>query len=211
MEPSERSRLLGLDAQTGRASPFAMLVDVIAVQRMVAWGMAGYVRGAFRVRTFGLEHLRLEPATVLAPNHRSDNDVPALVSALASRWVGAVDAGVPWPTFAADDHVFFWGFLAGYPAGLPPVLRRLLWPVCVGGVLERYLQCVPVRQPGRMRLVELLRYDPLAPLDGYLPPDLREALFRRADELGQRVPERGGDVLSGRFADLLWTPLRRVT
>jgi hypothetical protein len=186
-----------------------MLRGVIAAQRMVAFGMAGYVRASFRTRTFGLEHLRLEPATILAPNHRSDNDVPVLVSALASRWTDAVGTGVPWPTFAADDHAFFRGFLAGYPPDLPPALRRLLWPVCVGGVLERCLQCVPVRRPGQMRLVELLRHDPDRPLDGQLPPGVRDALFRRAGELGRRAPDRGGDVLDGRFADLLWTLLER--
>jgi 1-acyl-sn-glycerol-3-phosphate acyltransferase len=186
-----------------------MLVDMVALQRAVALGMAGYVRAGFRTRTFGLEHLRPEPATILAPNHRSDNDVPVLVSALAGRWAAAVGEGVPWPTFAADDHAFFRGFLAGYPEGIPMALRRLLWPVRVGGVLERYLQCVPVRQPGRMRLVELLRHDPDRPLDGQLPPDVRDALFRRAGELGRPVPDRGGDVLDGRFADLLWTLLER--
>jgi hypothetical protein len=186
-----------------------MLLGVIAAQRMVALGMAGYVRASFRTRTFGLEHLRLEPATILAPNHRSDNDVPLLVSALASRWTDAVGTGVPWPTFAADDHAFFRGFLAGYPPDLPLAMRRLLWPVCVGGVLERHLQCVPVRRPGQMWLVELLRHDPDRPLDGQLPPGVRDALFRRAGELGRRAPDRGGDVLDGRFADLLWTLLER--
>ena len=186
-----------------------MLVRMVALQRTVALGMAGYVRAGFRTRTFGLEHLRLEPATIVAPNHRSDNDVPVLVSALARRWTEAVGADLPWPTFAADDHAFFRGFLAGYPEGIPLGLRRLLWPVRVGGVLERRLQCVPVRRPGRMRLVELLRRDPDRPLDGQLPPEVRDALMRRAGELGRPAPDRAGDVLDGRFADLLWTLLER--
>ena len=186
-----------------------MLVEMVALQRAVALGMAGYVRAGFRTRTFGLEHLRLEPGTILAPNHRSDTDVPVLISALAGRWAAAAGAGTPWPTFAADDHAFFRGFLAGYPEGIPMVLRRLLWPVRVGGVLERHLQCVPVRHPARMRLVELLRHDPDGPLDGQLPPDVRDALFRRAGELGRPAPDRAGDVLDGRFADLLWTLLER--
>lgn len=39
-----------------------MLLRVIDLQRPVRWGMTGYVRSAFRVRSFGLEHLRLEPS-----------------------------------------------------------------------------------------------------------------------------------------------------
>lgn len=180
-----------------------------ALQEIVALGMTGYVRAGFRTRTFGLEHLCLEPSTIIAPNHRSDNDVPLLVSALAASWGTAAADGVPWPTFAADDHAFFRGFLAGYPEGIPLGLRRLLWPIRVGGVLERHLQCVPVRQPAQMRLVELLRRDPDRPLDGQLPRELRDALARRARESGRRAPLRAGDVLNGRYADILWTQLHR--
>ena len=90
--------------------------------------MTGYVRTVFAARTFGMEHLRVEPGTIIAPNHRSDNDVPLLVSALYPLWSKAAVSGVPWPTFAADDHAFLRGFLAGYPAGIPlplPVKYRL--------------------------------------------------------------------------------------
>ena len=186
-----------------------MLVVVMSLQQVVALAMTGYVRAGFRTRTFGLEHLRLEPSTIIAPNHRSDNDVPLLVSALAPTWTRAVAGGVSWPTFAADDHAFFRGFLAGYPEGLPLGVRRLLWPVRVGGVLERHLQCVPVGRPTQMRLVELLRYDPNRVLDGQLPAEVRGALARRARELGRRAPLRAADVLSGRYADILWTELAR--
>lgn len=181
----------------------------MALQQMVALGMTGYVRAGFQTRTFGLEHLSLQPSTIITPNHRSDNDVPLLVSALASRWAAAVAGGGSWPTFAADDHAFFRGFLAGYPEGLPLGLRRLVWPVRVGGVLERHLQCVPVRQPARMRLVELLRRDPDRPLDGQLPPAVRDALARRARELERPMPLRAGEALNGRYADILWTQLDR--
>jgi 1-acyl-sn-glycerol-3-phosphate acyltransferase len=186
-----------------------MLSKMVALQAPVASAMTGYVHLSFRPRTFGLEHLRLEPGTIIAPNHRSDNDVPLLVSALYRRWASAVASGAPWPTFAADDHAFFRGFLAGYPPGIPLILRRLLWPVRVGGVLERQLQCIPVRSPARMRLIELLRAAPGEPLDGRLPFDLQLALRRRASELGQPEPVRSGDVLAGAYADLLWTLLDR--
>lgn len=194
---------------TCRVRPFAMLLRVIDLQQPVRWAMTGYVHSAFRVRSFGLEQLQLEPATILAPNHRSDNDIPLLVSTLGPHWTEMVTAGLPWPTFAADDHAFLRGFLAGYPEGLPLTARRLLWPICVGGILERHLQCVPVRQPAQMRLVELLRSAPDEPLDGRLPSDLDAALRSRADELRVSPPLRAADVLEGRFADLLWTLVDR--
>jgi hypothetical protein len=182
---------------------------MIAAQQLVAAGMTAYVRSGFRLRTFGLDNLRLEPGTIVTPNHRSDYDVPVLVTALAGMWGRAVRDGLPWPTFAADDHAFFRGFLAGYPEGLPLAARRLLWPVRVGGPLERRLQCVPVRQPAQMRLVELLRRAPERPLDGRLPPELKQALARRAARLGSEPPASARDALSGGFADLLWTEIRR--
>ncbi|HEX4009568.1 MAG TPA: hypothetical protein VHX62_06155 [Solirubrobacteraceae bacterium] len=178
-------------------------------QQLVALGMTGYVRANFRVRTFGLDRLALEPSTIFAPNHRSDNDVPLLATALLPRWSRAAGHGVPWPTFAADDHAFFRGFLAGYPEGIPLGVRRALWPVRVGGVLERHLQCVPVRHPAQMRLVELLRYDPQQRLDGQLPPEVHAALAQRAHELGRPAPARGAEALHGRYADILWTELDR--
>jgi Acyltransferase len=178
-------------------------------QRPVAAGMAAYVRLRLRPRVFGLEHLRLEPGTIVAPNHRSDNDVPVLVSALYPQWARAVARGVPWPTFATDDHALLPGFLSGYPPQIPLWLRQLLWPIRVGGVLERHLQCVPVREPTRMRLVEVLRAEPRLALDGQLPSELRAALVRRAAERHRPAPQRAEDVLHGVYADLLWTEIDR--
>jgi hypothetical protein len=180
-----------------------------SLKRPVAIGMTAYIRLRLRPRAFGLDRLRVEPGTIVAPNHRSDNDVPALVAALYPHWARAVARGVPWPTFATDDHVLQRGFLAGYPEGIPVRLRQLLWPINVGGVLERSLQCVAVREPMRMRLVEVLRADPRMALDGQLPPELRAALTRRAAERHLPVPEQAGDVLHGEYADLLWTPVER--
>ncbi len=176
---------------------------------MVALGMTGYVRMGFSLRTFGLEALRLEPSTILAPNHRSDNDVPVLVSALARTWTRAVSDEVPWPTFAADDHAFFRGFLAGYPEAIPLGLRRVLWPLRVGGVLERGLQCVPVRRPMQMRAVELLRYDPARRIDGQVPADIRCALAQRARLVGVPAPVWAADALRGTYADILWREVQR--
>lgn len=181
---------------------------MVAAQQLAAAAMGAYVRARFRLRVFGLERLVLEPGTVVTPNHRSDSDVPVLVTALAPPWAKAVAGGTPWPTFAARDHAFFPGFFAGYPV-LPLGARRLLWPGRVGGLLERRLQCVPMRDPVRMRAVELLRYDPDRELDGRLAPEICEALARRAHDLGLATPRRGRDVLGGRFADIVWTELSR--
>ena len=171
--------------------------------------MTAYVRLRLRPQVFGLEHLRLEPRTIVAPNHRSDNDVPVLVTALYPKWARAVARGVPWPTFATDDDALERGFLAGYPQHIPLWLRQLLWPIRVGGVLERNLQCVAVREPTTMLLAEVLRADPHMALDGQLPPELRAALARRAAARRRPPPERAGDVLHGEYADLLWTPVER--
>jgi 1-acyl-sn-glycerol-3-phosphate acyltransferase len=181
----------------------------IQAQHPVAAGMTAYVWLRLRPRVFGLEHLRLEPGTIVAPNHRSDNDVPVLVAALYPRWARAVARGVPWPTFATDDDALERGFLAGYPQHIPLWLRQLLWPIRVGGVLERHLQCVAVREPTRMLLAEVLRADPGMALDGQLPPELRAALARRAAERRRPPPERAGDVLRGVYADLLWMEVER--
>ena len=170
--------------------------------------MATYVRLQFRHRLFGLQNLRIDPPTILAVNHRSDNDVPLFVTALAAEWRALVEQGLPWPTFAADDHAFFHGFLAGYPDGLPLILRRMLWPVRVGGVLERHLQCVPVAEPDEMLLVELLRDDPAQPIDDHrLPAEIVAALAGRAAQLRRAPPTTAADALRGVFADVLWTPV----
>ena len=181
----------------------------LSVQHPVAAGMTVYIRLRLRPRVFGLERLHLEPGTIVAPNHRSDNDVPVLVAALYPRWARAVAQGLPWPTFATDDHALQPGFLAGYPEHIPLRLRQLLWPINVGPVLEKALQCVAVREPLRMRLAEVVRADPRMALDGRLPPELGAALARRAAERHRPPPERGADVLRGEYADLLWTPVER--
>jgi len=181
----------------------------VSAQHPVAVGMTAYIRLRLRPRVFGLERLCIEETTIVAPNHRSDYDVPVLVAALYHRWAEAVARGLPWPTFATDDHVLQRGFLAGYPENIPVRLRQLLWPINVGGVLERNLGCVAVREPTRMRLAEVLRADPRMALDGQLPPELQDALARRAAERRRPAPEHAGDVLHGEYADLLWTPVER--
>jgi 1-acyl-sn-glycerol-3-phosphate acyltransferase len=185
------------------------LMRAPAAQDPVALGMTAYIRATFRLRVFGLEHLRIEPGQIFAPSHRSDNDVPLLITVLYPTWSKAVRQGAPWPTFAAMIELFLPGFFAGYPAGLPPALRRMLWPYQPGGVLGRRLQCIPVREPERMRLQELLRPAPQMPLDEVLAGEMVEALSARAAELGRPRPTHAADVLDGAYADLLWTCVER--
>jgi 1-acyl-sn-glycerol-3-phosphate acyltransferase len=171
--------------------------------------MTAYIRAIFRLRVFGSEHLRIEPGQIFAPSHRSDNDVPLLITVLYPTWSEAVGQGAPWPTFAAMIELFLPGFFAGYPVGLPRPVRRALWPYQPGGVLSRHLQCVPVREPGRMRLQELLRHAPQLPLDELLPGEVLDTLSARAAALGRGRPTQGADVLDGAYADLLWTYVER--
>jgi 1-acyl-sn-glycerol-3-phosphate acyltransferase len=184
---------------------------MITAQRMVAIGMSGHASAFFRRHMFGAENIRLEPHSILAPSHRSDHDVPVLASLFFPYWARAFAEGKPWPTFATDDQAFMKGFLAGYTPGLPLWLRQLLWPIRVGGVLERHLQCVPVRQPSHMLAVELLRSVPDQPLDGQIPVELRAALNDRAVALRRPPPRLAADVLQGGYADLLWTEIDRDT
>ncbi|HJS95164.1 MAG TPA: hypothetical protein VJ741_12955, partial [Solirubrobacteraceae bacterium] len=176
-----------------------------APQDPVALGMIAYVRARFRLRVFGSAHLRIEARQIVAPSHRSDNDVPVLIAALYPAWSAAVARGAPWPTFGAMVELFLPGFFAGYPPGLPPALRRRLWPYQPGAVLERHLQCVPVREPHRMRLQELLRHDPGATLSRLVPADILGQLAARSAALRRAAPVYARDVLGGAHADLLWT------
>jgi 1-acyl-sn-glycerol-3-phosphate acyltransferase len=182
---------------------------IAGFQRAVALGMIGFVRARLRVLTFGTDQLQIAPGTIVAPSHRSDYDVPLLMSVVYPQWSTAARRGMQWPTFAADDDLFMRGFLAGYPPQLPLPLRRMLWPIRVGGPLERHLQCVPVRMPARMRLVELLRSAPEQPLDGRLPAELETSLRARAAQLRRPAPRIARDVLSGAYADLLWAEVTR--
>jgi 1-acyl-sn-glycerol-3-phosphate acyltransferase len=180
-----------------------------APQDPVALGMTAYIRASFRLTVFGAERLRVEPGQIFAPTHRSDNDVPLLITVLYPAWSAAVRQGTAWPTFAVMIELFLPGFFAGYPSGLPLSLRRLLWPYQPGGVLERHLQCVPVREPDRMRLQELVRRAPHEALDRLVPAEVFDALSMRAAALGRPRPHHGADVLDGGYADLLWTYIER--
>ena len=175
---------------------------LLSPQLAVGLGMQAYVHANFRLRIFGLEHLNMEPGTIVAASHRSDDDVPLLIAALYTRWVRAYAQGGSWPTFVGRDDLFLRGFLAGWLPGLPLPLRRALFKVRISRPLER-LQCVPVREPRRMRLVELLLTEPDRDLGGWFPGELRYALEQRARALGEQPPRLAREVIDGAYADVL--------
>ncbi len=181
---------------------------LLSPESAVALGMTVYVRSRFRLRCYGAERLSSAPGTIVAVSHRSDDDVPVLAAALYTQWARAVAQGRPWPTFVARDDLFLRGFLAGWQPGLPIGVRRALFRMRISRPLER-LQCVPVREPRRMRLVELLLSDPDRELDGWLPAELERALLKRARALGRPQPRAGGEVIDAAYADVLWEPVDR--
>src|SRR5438270_12758037 len=70
--------------------------SLLSPHSAIALGMVAYVRAGFCLRIFGAERLRTDPGTIVAPSHRSDNDVPVLIAALYARWARAVHRGRPW-------------------------------------------------------------------------------------------------------------------
>jgi 1-acyl-sn-glycerol-3-phosphate acyltransferase len=155
-----------------------------------AHAIAAYARARYRVRPLG-EPFELAPRTLVVSSHRSDDDVPVLVACIYPQIHGRWRRGERLH-FAVRDDLFVPGFFAGYPAGLPRPLRRLLFPVNVGPVLGRFLPLHRIRSATRMRVVEYLREHPDEPL-----PDSIAVRFGGAPQLGR-------DVLRGKYADILW-------
>jgi len=176
---------------------------------LVGLGMAGYAQVVRRTVLLGGERLRLEPGVVLVSTHLSDADVPVLAGALyrgASMWR---DPSVTRPSFAVSNDLLIRGYLAGYPRGLPLIVRRALWPLGIGPVMSRWVRCLPIRFADRMRLVEALRELPDLELAEALAPGRVEALRLRAAELGRPAPRLARDVHAGSFADLIWEDVER--
>jgi 1-acyl-sn-glycerol-3-phosphate acyltransferase len=169
----------------------------------VGLGMLAFSRARFDVQILGFDDFEVEPGTLFISTHRSDYDVPLICGVIYPR-------GRMWrrrqtrPWFAVRDDLFLPGFFAGHPPGISPNLRRVLHPIRIGRALG-LVQCLPIRSPDRMRLVELLRSAPQAELARVLPPDRLEALRRRARELRLAEPRLARDVLRAAYADLLWT------
>jgi len=169
-----------------------------ALYDLGALGLATYARARFRVRALGVP-FALDPHGLVVSSHRSDDDVPVIVAAVYrgahGRWRRNRRLH-----FAVRDDLFLPGFFGGYPAGLPRWTRRLLFPVGIGGTMADRLPCHPIRSAQRLRLVELLREHPDAPVEELLP----EELLRPFRERGLAAGVRARDAATGRYADLLW-------
>lgn len=164
----------------------------------VALGLGAYARSRFRLRVLG-EPFVLDPGAIVVASHRSDDDVPVLIGALYRAAHGRLRRNPP-IHFAVRDDLFLPGFFAGYPCGLPLWARRLAFPIGIGDVLRERLPCHPIRSADRMRLAELLREHPDAPVAELLPDELLAPFLER----GLAAGARASDVLRGRYADLLW-------
>jgi 1-acyl-sn-glycerol-3-phosphate acyltransferase len=165
----------------------------------VALGLGAYARSSFRIRRLGAP-FELDPGGLLVSSHRSDADVPVLVSIMYPEAYGRLRRRGPELHFAVRDDLFVHGFFGGYPAGLPRWARRLLYPIGIGGVLAERLPCHPLRSATRMRLAELFAEHPDAPLAELLPEELARGFHDR----GLPRAARARDALHGRYAELLW-------
>jgi len=164
--------------------------------------MWAYSRTAFRVRTLGYEGVRHRPGTITAITHRRESDVPLFCASMY--FEGGLRRDRPYRmSFATRDDLFEPGFLAGFPPGLPPRLRRLLFGVNLEPGVRAVL-CNPLRSATTARLGEALRTLPAEALDDVAPADAVAKLRERAAELGLLEPRLAGDAVRGEYADLLW-------
>ncbi|HET8605553.1 MAG TPA: hypothetical protein VFL66_00845 [Gaiellaceae bacterium] len=167
---------------------------------LVALGGTALTRARFRVTLLG-PRFELPPRSLILVTHRSDWDIPLTCNASRRGRFAAK------PVFVARDDLFLPGFLAGYPP-LPLPLRRALAGLDVGRVLRGQRLALPVASASRAQLVQVARELPSLPLDA-LPGDAVAAIRERARRLGGTEPRLLGDLLDGRYLDLLWRGWRR--
>jgi hypothetical protein len=164
--------------------------------------MWAQTRASFRVHVFGPRHFRLHPGTLIVATHRRESDVPVISPFLYFRarlWRYRSEG----MHFAARDDLFLPGFFAGFPPGLRPRVRRLLYPIGVGRFLP-WVAVHPISSASTARAADVVRDVPDAPLADVLPGGLAEAFTVRAGERGLPKPVRARDVLRSDYADLLW-------
>lgn len=179
--------------------PWELLYDA------VAGGMWLYSHAAFRVETLG--ELRPEPGTLLVSTHRAESDVPVLCPSVYSRCRFLFDRHAARLSFAARDDMFDRGFFAGFPDGLPPQMRRALYPLRAGPYLRR-VRVHPVPYPGVAWVRVGWAFERLpagTELDEAVPRPIAERFRRRAAQAGRPAPRSVGAALDGVYADLLWT------
>ena len=165
----------------------------------VAAGMWAYSRAAFRITVLGPERLRIAPGTLLVVTHRRETDVPVLCPPLYRRG----ELRRQRVAFAARDDMFLPGFFAGFPEGVPPRVRRVLFPLRIAGWLPR-VEVFPIRSARVARLAEVLVERRGAELTDVLGREEAQAFAARAAACGLRAPVVVEDVLRGEYADLLW-------
>ena len=171
----------------------------------VGHGMWAYSNAAFRVEVLGGEKPDPGPGTLVAVTHRKETDVPVICPPLYFAMGGRRNT-TGRMHFAARDDMFVPGFFAGFPPDLPQRARRLLYRVGVGKWLPR-VNVFPIRSASVARVGEVLADAPGDPLAELVPEETVAALAARAAACGLDTPARGGDVLHGIYADLLWEPL----
>jgi hypothetical protein len=169
--------------------------------------MLAYTRAAFRVRILARKRFRIERGTLILITHRRETDVPVICPPLyfgARMWLHRREQ----MRFAARDDLFLRGFFAGFPPGLRPRLRRLLFGFGVGPALP-LVGVYPITSASRMLLVELFRARPDARIEALVAPDVADALRARASARDLPAPVRAEDALRGDYADLLWHEVTR--
>jgi hypothetical protein len=129
--------------------------------------MWAYSNAAFRIVVVGPRRFRLEPGTIITVTHRRETDVPVISPPLylgARLWRNVDDR----MAFAARDDMFVRGFFAGFPEGLSPHARRLLYRIGVGPMLP----LVQVHRIGSARLAhvkDVLEERPGGAVDEVIP------------------------------------------
>jgi Acyltransferase len=173
----------------------------------VGLGMWAYSHAAFRVVALGPRRFRLQPGTIIAVTHRRETDVPVISPLIyfgARLWRNIDDR----MAFAARDDMFVSGFFAGFPAGMSPRARRLLYRVGIGSKLP-LVQVHPIGSASAALVKEVLEERSSAPLDKVVAEGLAAEFGARAAGLGLHAPERARDALRGEYADLLWRTVER--
>jgi hypothetical protein len=171
----------------------------------VAHGMWLYSAVAFRVENVVSTRVRLERGTLIAVTHRKESDVPLICPPLYRLGGMRTDRGARMH-FAARDDMFLPGFFAGFPPGLSPLARRLLYRLSVARWLP-VVQVHPIRSANVARLGEVLAARADERLDELLTGENAALLQTRARVCGLSEPVRAGEALRGDYADLLWRPV----
>jgi len=172
---------------------------------LVGTAMWAYTSAAFRVRFVGNRDWRIRRGEMLVSTHRAETDVPLICGQVFVPGRVCLSRTTRL-NFAAREDMFERGFFAGFPPGLSPRVRRLLYPLNAGPFLPR-VGVRPLPFPGAdlLRLGRALEaVDARTPLADVIPGELVSRLEERARDVRRPRPVVAGDVLRGEYADILW-------